>query len=235
MARQLELNSSALDARSNAVRAARPSFLPYKLLMKHLLALGVSLLVLAPAPLAAQTAGTGRNLAVVSAGPTGEVASLAEANEIRIVFSEPMVALGRIPAVVRPPYVTISPAIPGAFRWSGTTILIFTPDAKTPLPFATRYDVTVDAIGDSRQRPDARHALHVRLHDADGQAAANRNVSSWRSRRRAVCRPAPVQPAGRAGRRRRAVERAGSRRTSGSGRLCRRRRSSGWLPSTRRR
>ena len=82
---------------------------------------------------------------MVSAGPTGEVASLAEANEIRIVFSEPMVALGRIPSVVRPPYVTIAPAIPGAFRWSGTTILIFTPDAKTPLPYATRYDVTVDA------------------------------------------------------------------------------------------
>ncbi len=82
---------------------------------------------------------------MVSAGPTGEVASLAEANEIRIVFSEPMVALGRIPSVVRPPYVTITPAIPGAFRWSGTTILIFTPDAKTPLPYATRYDVTVDA------------------------------------------------------------------------------------------
>ena len=145
MARQLGLNTSALDARSNAVRAPRPSFFPYKLLMKHLLALGVSLLVLVPAPLAAQTAGSGRRLTVVSAGPTGEVASLAEANEIRIVFSEPMVALGRIPAVVQPPYVTISPAIPGAFRWSGTTILIFTPDAKTPLPFATRYDVTIDA------------------------------------------------------------------------------------------
>ena len=84
--------------------------------MKHLIALGVSLLVLVPTPLAAQTAGSGRRLTVVSAGPTGEVASLAEANEIRIVFSEPMVALGRIPAVVRPPYVTISPAIPGAFR-----------------------------------------------------------------------------------------------------------------------
>ncbi len=39
---------------------------------------------------------------MVSAGPTGEVASLAEANEIRIVFSEPMVALGRIPSAVRP-------------------------------------------------------------------------------------------------------------------------------------
>jgi len=114
--------------------------------MNHLLALGVCLLALIPAPLAAQTAaGAGKNLSVVAAGPTGEVASLAEANEIRIVFSEPMVSLGRIPAVVRPPYVRITPAIPGAFRWSGTTTLIFTPDAKTPLPYATHYDVTVEA------------------------------------------------------------------------------------------
>ena len=115
--------------------------------MKSFLALGVCLVALvAVPPVAAQTpAGAGRSLSVVSAGPTGEVASLAEANEIRIVFSEPMVSLGRIPSVVRPPYVTITPAIPGAFRWSGTTILIFTPDAKTPLPYATRYDVTVDA------------------------------------------------------------------------------------------
>ncbi len=114
--------------------------------MKHLLALGVCLLALVPAPLAAQTAaGAGKNLTVVSAGPTGEVASLAEVNEIRIVFSEPMVALGRIPAVVQAPYVRITPAIPGAFRWSGTTILIFTPAVKPPLPYATRYDVTVDA------------------------------------------------------------------------------------------
>ena len=115
--------------------------------MKSFLALGVCLVALvAVPPVAAQTpAGAGRSLSVVSAGPTGEVASLAEANEIRIVFSEPMVSLGRIPSVIRPPYVTITPAIPGAFRWSGTTILIFTPDAKTPLPYATRYDVTVDA------------------------------------------------------------------------------------------
>ena len=33
----------------------------------------------------------------------------------------------------------------GTFRWSGTTTLIFTPDPKTPLPFATKYDVTIDA------------------------------------------------------------------------------------------
>src|SRR5688572_19338897 len=83
-------------------------------------------------------------LTVVNAGPQGEVASLDEANQIRIVFSEPMVALGRIPARETAPFVRISPAITGAFRWSGTTILIFTPDPKRPLPYATTYTVTVD-------------------------------------------------------------------------------------------
>jgi alpha-2-macroglobulin len=84
-------------------------------------------------------------LRIVSAHPEGEVASLAEANEIRVVFSEPMVSLGRIPARVTAPYVRVSPQIAGTYRWSGTTTLIFTPDAKRPLPFATRYDVTIDA------------------------------------------------------------------------------------------
>ena len=55
-----------------------------------------------------------------------------------------MVTLGRIPADVRAPFVRITPAIPGSYRWSGTTILIFTPDPKRPLPFATRFDVTVE-------------------------------------------------------------------------------------------
>ena len=111
--------------------------------MKHVLTLAVCLLGLDGIPAAAQTAPP-RALTVVSANPTGEVQNLAEANEIRIVFSEPMVALGKIPAVVRPPYVRITPAVAGSFRWSGTTILIFTPDAKQPLPFATRYEVTID-------------------------------------------------------------------------------------------
>jgi uncharacterized protein YfaS (alpha-2-macroglobulin family) len=93
---------------------------------------------------AAQTAQrAAAGLSVVSVGPQGEVASLAEAREIRIVFSEPMVALGQIPARVQPPFMRISPAIPGTYRWSGTTILIFTPDPARPLPFATTYRVTV--------------------------------------------------------------------------------------------
>lgn len=84
-------------------------------------------------------------LTVVSAGPSGEVESLSQANEIRVVFSEPMVALGRIPAPVAAPFFSISPPVGGTFRWSGTTILIFTPDPKPGLPFSTKFDVTIDA------------------------------------------------------------------------------------------
>ncbi len=92
-----------------------------------------------------QAAPTPQPLTIVNAGPQGEIASLAEGNEIRVVFSEPMVTLGRIPARVRPSFFRMSPSLAGTFRWSGTTILIFTPDAKKPLPFATRYQITIDA------------------------------------------------------------------------------------------
>src|SRR5688572_15029932 len=81
-------------------------------------------------------------LRVVTAGPVGEVATLAEANEVRVVFSEPMVTLGKIPQPVVAPFFKIEPAVAGKFRWSGTTTLIFTPDA--PLPYATEYTVTID-------------------------------------------------------------------------------------------
>jgi uncharacterized protein YfaS (alpha-2-macroglobulin family) len=81
-------------------------------------------------------------LRVVSAGPVGETATLAEANEIRVVFSEPMVALGKIPQPVTAPFFRIEPAVKGTFRWSGTTTLIFTPAAS--LPYASEFSVTVD-------------------------------------------------------------------------------------------
>jgi uncharacterized protein YfaS (alpha-2-macroglobulin family) len=84
-------------------------------------------------------------LTILKAGPVGEVASLAEANEVRVVFSEPMVVLGKIPKDLRVPWFHVAPELKGTFRWSGTTTLIFTPDPKTPLPFATRYEVAIDA------------------------------------------------------------------------------------------
>jgi uncharacterized protein YfaS (alpha-2-macroglobulin family) len=106
----------------------------------------------------AQTSGA-QSLRVVSTGPEGEVASLAEANEIRVVFSEPMVTLGRIPEPVTAPFFRITPALSGTFRWSGTTILIFTPDPKRPMPFGTKYDVTIDtsAVAISGRRLAASH------------------------------------------------------------------------------
>src|SRR6187401_444305 len=97
------------------------------------------------APVAAQQP----PLTIVNTGPTGSLDSLAQANEIRIVFSEPMVTLGRIPNPVTAPFVRITPAITGTFRWSGTTILIFTPDPSTPLPNSTEYVVTVGAAAES--------------------------------------------------------------------------------------
>ena len=81
-------------------------------------------------------------LRVIKAGPAGEVAQLAEANEIRVVFSEPMVAVAKIPKNLTVPWFHIAPAVDGTFRWSGTTTLIVTP--KSPLPFATKFDVTID-------------------------------------------------------------------------------------------
>lgn len=85
------------------------------------------------------------SLSVVSAQPTGEISNLAQAAEIRVRFSEPMVPIGRMPDQVAAPFFSIRPALTGTFRWAGPTILVFTPDPKTPLPNATRYDVTIDA------------------------------------------------------------------------------------------
>ncbi len=38
-----------------------------------------------------------KKFTVLRAGPVGELASIGEANEIRVVFSAPMVAIGKIP------------------------------------------------------------------------------------------------------------------------------------------
>ncbi|HJR50019.1 MAG TPA: Ig-like domain-containing protein, partial [Gemmatimonadales bacterium] len=94
-------------------------------------------------------AASAQELTVRSAGPLGEVAQLAEAHEVRVAFSEPMVALGRIPEIVQAPFFSISPAVPGRLRWAGTSTLVFTPDEKPGLPYATRFRVTVDTTATS--------------------------------------------------------------------------------------
>ncbi len=134
--------------------------------------------------MAAQTpAGAGRNLSVVSAGPTGEVASLAEANEIRIVFSEPMVSLGRIPSVVQAALRDDHAGHP----WRVSLVGDDDPHLhclprRPPLPYATRYDVTVDATAAAVSGRTLGKAYTFSFIDADGEAAPNRNVSSRRAR-----------------------------------------------------
>ena len=86
-------------------------------------------------------------LTVLSASPSGEVAALSDAAEIRVEFSEPMVPLGHTPSAVTAPFFQITPAVRGTFRWAGTTTLIFTPE--TPLPFATRYTVRITTAATS--------------------------------------------------------------------------------------
>lgn len=81
-------------------------------------------------------------LSVVRASPQGEVSRIEEAQEIRVLFSEPMVSLGRIPDPVRVPFFRVTPAISGSFRWSGTRLLIFTPVSR--LPNGTEYTLTID-------------------------------------------------------------------------------------------
>ncbi|MGC8763456.1 MAG: MG2 domain-containing protein [Acidobacteriota bacterium] len=80
-------------------------------------------------------------LRVLKAGPIGETASLGQAAEIRVVFSEPMVALGRVAELREVQGFSISPPVAGTFRWAGTDTLVFRPEAT--LPFATRYEVKI--------------------------------------------------------------------------------------------
>lgn len=104
--------------------------------------LSLALGLLATGPAAAQPAPTPSSLRVVNAGPTGEIAAIAEGTEIRVTFSEPMVPLTQAGAA-RPPFFHVTPDIAGTFRWSGTNVLILTPARQ--LPFATKYDVSIDA------------------------------------------------------------------------------------------
>ena len=90
-------------------------------------------------------AGQAPALRILSATPSGDLAALADADQIRIVFSEPMVALGSAPAGEAPSWIRITPAVTGSFFWSGTKTLIFSPDGSLPLLYATRFTVHVDA------------------------------------------------------------------------------------------
>ena len=80
--------------------------------MKPLFAVTVAV-VCALGPRLAQAQGAA-GLEVVQAAPQGEIDALAEAAEVRVVFSEAMVVLGRVPSVASAPFfrITARPAVP---------------------------------------------------------------------------------------------------------------------------
>jgi hypothetical protein len=101
---------------------------------------------------------------------------------------------------VTAPFVTIRPAMTGTFRWSGTTILIFTPDPARKLP--KRHPVRGHGRHVSRgdQRPRLAARVPIQFHDADrqafsastGTARTNGTTAPWSS---ALRFNQPVRPA----------------------------------------
>ena len=134
-------------------------------------------------------------LEVVQAAPQGEVDARPEAAEVRVVFSEPMVALGRIPATVDAPFFHIAPALPGSFRWSGTRTLVFTPADPEHLPYATRYDVTIDATATSASGATLGRPYTFSFTTPTLRLAAGHVVAARRPLRPAGRAAAPLQPA----------------------------------------
>ncbi|MDC3959292.1 Ig-like domain-containing alpha-2-macroglobulin family protein [Polyangium jinanense] len=94
---------------------------------------------LAPRAALAPRAPEAGPLRVVYAGPSGETGP---SPEITLVFSKPMRAIGADPRSPEAP-VRITPALPGAFSWVGSSALQFVPEK--PFPPATAFRVEVPA------------------------------------------------------------------------------------------
>ena len=76
---------------------------------------------------------------VLRVQPTGEIENT---KSISIHFSEPMVPLASVERMRDEPVpATLEPALPGRWRWLGTSLLVFEPDRR--LPGSTHFTVTV--------------------------------------------------------------------------------------------
>ncbi|MFH0922163.1 MAG: Ig-like domain-containing protein, partial [Fibrobacterota bacterium] len=78
---------------------------------------------------------------ILQAIPNNNLQTLYQANEIQVVFSEPMIPLMQLPQGEGTGPLIIEPSIKGKYRWKGTDFLMFIPDE--PLKYATRYKLAV--------------------------------------------------------------------------------------------
>ncbi len=88
-------------------------------------------------------------LEIVSATPQGEIDSPDQAQNIAVMFNQPMIAMGEESqsASVKN-LLQIKPDVKGTTRWIGSRTLIFTPSDS--LPFATAFTITVPKTVKSR-------------------------------------------------------------------------------------
>ena len=85
------------------------------------------------------------HLKVELASPSGKLRGLEQAVELRWVFDRPVVDLTGL-AEQRDPsqFITMSPAVPGQYRWASSRTLIFTPDE--PVKASSSYTVTLAGL-----------------------------------------------------------------------------------------
>ena len=101
------------------------------------------LLLLCPLAVRASEEAPPNALKIISITPQGDLNSLDDAGAITLTFNHPVVALSGVEKNLQEGPLEISPALPGKYRWMGTSTLSFIPDEK-PV-YGTRYVVKVKA------------------------------------------------------------------------------------------
>ena len=152
------------------------------------------------------------SLRIVSASPTGELGQLADADQIRIIFSEPMIALGTPTATAAPPWLRLTPAGSRHFLLVGhQDAHLFSRAVDTA---AVRDNVHGPRRCDGRERGGsrARGAVRAHVHDPHRSPVGGDVVSERRTLRQSSHSGLALQPAGAS--RRCAGARAGRRDAS---------------------
>ena len=100
------------------------------------------LCAIAVATVAASAFSQQTELRIVTMSPRGETPTSDQSQTIFVTFNQPMVPLQAVSTQDGSTVMRISPAIPGKYRWMGTTTLAFIP--SKPLPRATHFAITID-------------------------------------------------------------------------------------------
>jgi uncharacterized protein YfaS (alpha-2-macroglobulin family) len=82
-------------------------------------------------------------LNVTFANPADQTAAPHEAEQIVVMFDHPMVPLEELPEGEGPAMLTISPKVPGKYRWLGSKAMTFTPSKR--FPYSQEITITIPA------------------------------------------------------------------------------------------